>query len=79
MTSSGVGSGAISKRGCPAATRSPTSARQTLTMPEIFALTENFCLGWICPTARAFSVIEPLSAVTSLIPPSAFFPEPAQA
>jgi hypothetical protein len=35
---------------------------------EILDLTENFCRGWIWPTAMAFSVMAPLSTATSLTP-----------
>src|SRR5258708_27939205 len=42
-------------------------------MPEIFDLTANFCRGWICPTATAFSTIVPRVTSTSFIPP-VFFP-----
>ncbi len=65
VSSCGVGSGAISKSGSPALTLSPTLTMQRLTIPEIFDLIENFWRGWICPTASAFSVIEPFSTVTS--------------
>ena len=47
---------------------------QRLTIPEIFDLIENFWRGWICPTARAFSVIEPFSTVTSFWSPSSLLP-----
>src|SRR5260221_4650862 len=42
-------------------------------MPEIFDLTANFCRGWICPTATAFSTIVPRVTSTSFSPP-VFFP-----
>ncbi len=79
VISRGVGSGWISRIGSPARTVWPTSTRQPFTIPEIFDLTENFCRGWICPTASAFSVIEPDSATTILMPPSSFLPELARA
>ena len=48
-------------------------------MPEIFDLTENFCRGWICPTATAFSTIEPVVTSTSFSPFAFFLPLRVQA
>lgn len=74
VSSSGVGSGAISKRGSRDFTVSPTSARQRFTMPEIFDFTWNFWRGWTWPTASAFSVMDPVSAATSFQPLADFLP-----
>ncbi len=52
---------------------------QVLTIPEILDLIENFWRGWICPTARAFSVIEPFSTVTGFCAPSSPLPPRARA
>ena len=52
-------------------TRSPTSAWQRFTIPEIFDLTWNLRRGSIFPTATALSVIDPVTTSIFLRPSSA--------
>ncbi len=60
-------------------TRSPTWTWQRRTIPEILDLTENFCRGWIWPTAIAFSTTVPFSTETILGPSLSPLVERAQA
>jgi hypothetical protein len=68
VSSIGVGSGRISKRGSPGRTLSPISRNEVLTMPEILLLTAISRLGRMAPMASAFSTTEPRATGTVLNP-----------
>ena len=65
----------IANSGWPTSTRSPTSAKHSLTMPEICDFTWISCSGTICPVASALSVIVPRSTLTRVRPSFPALPE----
>ena len=68
VSSIGVGSGRISKRGSPGRTLSPISRKEVFTIPEILLLTAISRLGRMAPIASAFSVTDPRVTATVLKP-----------